>query len=57
MGRQARISADEHSSKYFAERVLDVYRIAIGITNDEEPPLKKNFFQRLKDVVKKGFHG
>ena len=57
MGRQARISADEHSSKYFAERVLDVYRIAMGISNDEEPPLKKNFFQRLKDVVKKGFHG
>ena len=29
MGKQARINAESHSSKYFAERVLDVYNIAI----------------------------
>ena len=29
LSKQARIAADSHSSKYFAEKILDVYRIAI----------------------------
>ena len=29
MSKQARNSAEVHSSKYFAEHILDVYRIAI----------------------------
>lgn len=53
MGKQARINADSHSSKYFAERVLDVYKIAIGITSKPE----KSFFGRLKKVVGKSING
>ena len=29
MGSQARINAETYSSKYFAERVLSVYRLAL----------------------------
>ena len=53
MGKQARINAESHSSKYFAERVLDVYKIAIGIGNKPE----KSFFGRLKKVVGKSING
>ena len=53
LGKQARINAESHSSKYFAERVLDVYKIAIGITS----PNKKGFFSRLKKVVGKSING
>lgn len=54
MSQQARNSAEPHSSKYFAEKVLDVYKKAIG-----NRPLyeKKTFFTKLKNVVKKGLHG
>lgn len=54
MGVQARINSETYSSKYFAERVLDVYKIAL-----KDRPLKKDrtFFSRLKDTVKKGFKG
>ena len=34
--KQARINADTYSSKYFAERVLDVYRLAINGETSEE---------------------
>jgi len=54
MGNQARINAESHSSKYFAERVLDVYKIAIGITSG---PTKKGFFSRFKKVVGKTING
>lgn len=54
MSKQARISSENHSSKYFAERVMDVYRIATKDTLKED---ERTFFDRLKDVVKKGFHG
>ena len=53
IGKQARINAESHSSKYFAERVLDVYKIAIGISNKPE----KSFFGRLKKVVGKSING
>ena len=53
MGKQARINAEAHSSKYFAERVLDVYKIAIGPNKKK----KKSFINRLKKVIGKSFNG
>ncbi len=54
MGSQARINAETYSSKYFAERVLSVYKLAL-----KGRPLKKNktFFSRLKNTFKRGIHG
>lgn len=54
MCRQARIIADQHSSKYFAEQVLDVYRTAF-----RGNPISKDrtFLGKMKDVAKKGFYG
>lgn len=52
MSRQARLNADAYSSKYFAERVLDVYKIAIGANKN-----KKSFLNRLKKVVGKSING
>jgi 1,2-diacylglycerol 3-alpha-glucosyltransferase len=53
MGNQARINSETYSSKYFAERVLDVYKIAL-----KGKPLKKDksFFNRLKNTFKRGLH-
>ena len=49
--KQAKNSSERYSSKYFAERVLDVYNLALkGRENN------KSFFTRLKNVVKRGLH-
>ena len=45
---QARISAETHSSKYFAEQILDVYRIAIKRYDKSKIPLIKKFQNFLK---------
>lgn len=51
--KQARINADTYSSKYFAERVLDVYRLAIsGDVSDEKNSVKNGFKATLKGVFK-----
>lgn len=55
MGKQARLSSDPYSSKYYAERVLDVYEHALG--TEEINKKNKNFFDKLKNVFKKGLHG
>lgn len=54
MGNQSRINSEQYSSKYFAERVLDVYKMALN-----GKPLKKDksFLTRLKNTMKRGFHG
>lgn len=54
MGNQARINSDSYSSKYFAERVLHVYKLAL-----KDRPLKKDksFLSRFKNTIKRGFHG
>lgn len=42
LSSQARISAETHSSKYFAEQILDVYRIAMkGYDKSNFPIIKK----------------
>ena len=52
MGNQARINAETYSSKYFAERVLSVYKLALKGRNKN-----KSFFSRLKSAIKKGIYG
>lgn len=54
MGKQARINSETYSSKYFAERVLHVYKLAL-----KGRPLKRDrsFIARVKNTVKRGFHG
>ena len=49
LGTQAKISTSEYSSKYYAERVLDVYKKTI-----EENKTKKTFLGRTKEVIKNG---
>lgn len=44
LGRQARVSSDTYSSKYFAQRVAEVYRQAI------QKNKKKSFLEKLKGV-------
>ena len=56
MARQARINAESHSAKYYAEKVLDVYATALGGIPDENRP-KRTFSDKMKNVIKKGFHG
>ncbi len=55
LGSQARISSNSYSSKYYAERVLDVYYLALGGRTKKRE--KKTFMSRLKNVFKKGLHG
>lgn len=54
MGSQSRINSETYSSKYFGERVLNVYKLAL-----KGRPLKRNksFFARFKSTIKRGFHG
>lgn len=53
MGNQARISAEAHSSKYFAEKVLSVYKSALGDRGEKG----RTFLEKVKHAMKRGFHG
>ena len=58
LSRQARITAESHSSKYFAEKVLDVYKTALGDRYQQEKERKqKSFIGRLKNNVRRSFRG
>lgn len=48
---QARNSVEVHSAKYFAEKVLIVYRKAL---NGRKPKGKRTFFERMLSVFKRG---
>lgn len=50
IGKQARISTNQYSSKYYAERVLDVYKNCIENTKKH-----KTILDKTKDIIKKGF--
>ena len=52
IGKQARISTEPYSTKYFAEKVLDVYNLAIG-----DKPKDRSFLGRMRRVIKRGFNG
>lgn len=54
LGDQARINSETYSSKYYAERVLDVYYKAIGGRPKKN---KKTFSQKLISVIKRGLNG
>lgn len=53
VSKQARVSADMHSSKYFAERVLDVYNLAIKTSNKK----KRKMIDKVKDMIKESISG
>lgn len=55
LGNQARINSNPYSSKYYAERVLDVYYLALGGRRRKKE--KKTFLSIIKNVFKKGLHG
>ncbi len=55
LGKQARINSNPYSSKYYAQRVLDVYYLALGGRKRKKE--KKTFINKLKNVFKKGLHG
>ena len=48
LSSQARIQAETHSSKYFAEQILDVYKIAIK----NKPKHKIPFIEKMHNVIK-----
>ena len=48
MSKQARITADSHSLKYYAEKILDVYRFALKEEKND------NIWDKIKNVIKKG---
>lgn len=50
LSSQARISAETHSSKYFAEQILDVYRIAMKGNEKSRIP----FIRKVQELFKKG---
>lgn len=53
VSKQATVSADMHSSKYFAERVLDVYNLAIKTSNKK----KRKMIDKVKDMIKESISG
>lgn len=46
MCKQARITAESHSLKYYAEKILDVYKITINESK------KDNIIDRIREVIK-----
>lgn len=50
LSNQARLSAEVHSSKYFAEHILDVYKIAIK----DENKRKETFISKFINTIKGG---
>ena len=53
MSRESRINSENYSSKYFADRVLNVYKLALK----DKPKEKKTFFNRIKSTIKNGIKG
>lgn len=52
MGNQGRINSEIYSSRYFADRVLSVYKLALKGRNKN-----KTFFSKFKETLKKGIYG
>lgn len=47
LGKQAKISTNQYSSKYYAERILDVYKMSIKDSKN-----KKTLLDKTKDILK-----
>lgn len=52
LSHQARISAETHSSRYFAEQILEVYRIAISNRPKHKIPIVEKVSTMFKDKEK-----
>ena len=52
IGVQALETSNTYSSRFYADRVLEVYRIALNGRNTG----KRGFFKKAKDIIKRGFH-
>ena len=52
LGRQARIQAETYSSKYYAERVLEVYKRAI---KEKQKENKYGIFSKMSNILKERF--
>ena len=52
LANQARVSSEMHSSKYFANKVLGVYQLAI-----EEKKKNSKLSNKIKNTIRKVFHG
>lgn len=48
MSRQARITSESHSLKYYAEQILDVYKLAIKTKKPKKENKFKNIVNRIK---------
>ena len=57
MSKQARLTADKHSSKYFAEQVLDVYKTALGDRYKTPKQKEEKLSGKIKSKMKKVFRG
>ena len=53
MAKQARITAEAHSLKYYAESILDVYNSAIEGSKKNN----KNIVTKITEIVKRGLDG
>lgn len=53
MGNQGRVNSLAYSSSFFADRVLEVYKMAI----DNNSGLDKSLANRVKDIFVRGIHG
>ena len=53
MGNQGRINSLAYSSSFFAERVLNVYKLAIGDDSNKD----RRLTTRMKDAFVRGIHG
>ena len=52
IGIQALASSQTYSSKFYAERVLEIYKLALNGRTSE----KRGFFRKARDIMKRGFH-
>jgi len=53
LSKQARLSAETHSSKYFAESILDVYKIAIK----NKPKINIPMLEKIRNLLKGDYNG
>ncbi len=51
LAKQARITSEKHSSKYFADQILNVYKYALG----NRKLKKEKKFKKVINKIKKGF--
>lgn len=52
MGSQALSTSNTYSSKFYAERVIEVYKLALSGRSTE----KRGFFKKARDIMKRGFN-